>query len=132
VEVGILFVNNRTIREYNRQYRGKDVPTDVLSFPMGPNDSVKTLATGEGSCPPYLLGDLIISPERAEAEAALFSRSYSEQMLFLLVHGLLHLLGHDHETSRRDETRMQRHERRLLAGVAPLATKRKYIHTQKG
>jgi rRNA maturation RNase YbeY len=105
VELGLVFVNDRVIRRYNRQYRGKDAATDVLSFSMMEG----AVVSGRP-----LLGDIMISLERADKEAHLFERELAGQVLFLLIHGILHLLGYDHERSRNDEIKMQRQEKRLL------------------
>ncbi len=114
-EVGVTFVNNRVIQELNRQYRGKDTPTDVLSFPMleNPKEHEKTFRIEEET-PTRLLGDVIISLEKAHEEAPLFYKGFSEQVLFLIIHGLLHLLGYDHEQSRNEAARMRRQEERLF------------------
>lgn len=108
-EVGLTFVNDSVIRAFNRQYRGKDAPTDVLSFSM--------LEGIGGKLHPHFLGDVMISLERAYKEAPLFYRNYTEQLLFLLIHGLLHLLGYDHEQSRNEARRMQRREKQLFDQV---------------
>ena len=100
-EIGLVFVNNRTIRKYNRDYRGKDAPTDVLSF----------LQTTP------LLGDLMISLEKTYEEAHLFNHGNSEHLLFLLIHGILHLLGYDHEVSRNEAMRMKRREKVIFKNV---------------
>ncbi len=105
VELGIVFVNDRVIRRYNQQYRGKDAPTDVLSFSM---------TEGAAVLGRPLLGDIMISLERADKEAHRFGREFTGQVLFLLIHGILHLLGYDHERSHSDEIKMQRQEKRLL------------------
>lgn len=108
-EMGIILVNNRQIRAYNRDYRKKDQPTDVLSFPM--REGVG------GELHPDFLGDIMISVERSVEEAALYGRSRREQLLILLIHGTLHLLGYDHERSAKEERRMQRRERLLFKRI---------------
>lgn len=105
-ELGIILVNDRQIRVYNRKYRKKDRPTDVLSFPMREGIG--------GDLHPDFLGDVMISLERSEEEALLYGRSRREQLLILLIHGTLHLLGYDHERSPKEERRMQRRERLLF------------------
>lgn len=105
-ELGIILVNNRQIRVYNREHRKKDRPTDVLSFPM--REGVG------GELHPYFLGDVMISLEKSAEEALLYGRSPREQLLTLLIHGTLHLLGYDHERSPKEERRMQRRERLLF------------------
>ncbi|MCG3116151.1 MAG: rRNA maturation RNase YbeY [Candidatus Manganitrophus sp. SA1] len=108
-EMGIILVNNRQIRIYNRDYRKKDQPTDVLSFPM--REGVG------GELHPDFLGDVMISLERSAEEAILYGRSRREQLLILLIHGVLHLLGYDHERSPKEERRMQRRERLLFKRI---------------
>ncbi|WDT75019.1 MAG: rRNA maturation RNase YbeY [Candidatus Manganitrophus sp.] len=108
-EMGIILVNNRQIRVYNRDYRKKDQPTDVLSFPM--REGVG------GELHPDFLGDVMISLERSAEEAILYGRSRREQLLILLIHGVLHLLGYDHERSPKEERRMQRRERLLFKRI---------------
>lgn len=108
-EMGIILVNNRQIRAYNRDYRKKDQPTDVLSFPM--REGVG------GELHPDFLGDVMISLERSAEEAILYGRSRREQLLILLIHGVLHLLGYDHERSPKEERRMQRRERLLFKRI---------------
>lgn len=114
-EVGVVFVNNRRIRAYNRDYRGQDAPTDVLAFSM--------LEGIGGGLHPGFLGDVMISLEMVEKEALLYERSRDDQLLMLLIHGLLHLLGYDHERSPREAIRMERREKFLfkkLAEVSPI------------
>ncbi|TAK00638.1 MAG: rRNA maturation RNase YbeY [Candidatus Manganitrophaceae bacterium] len=108
-EMGIIFVNDRRIRIYNREYRKKDKPTDVLSFPM--REGVG------GALHPHFLGDVMISLERSAEEALEYGRSRREQLLILLIHGTLHLLGYDHERSPAEERRMQRRERLLFKRI---------------
>jgi len=117
VEVGLVFVGDRIIRQFNRDYRGLDAPTDVLSFPMRDQNLKRGLPSASPAFPPSLLGDVMISLERADAEAPLYGREYSGQVLFLLIHGLLHLLGYDHERSRSEAVRMQRREKLLFKEI---------------
>ena len=90
VELGITLTNNETIQALNREWRGKDKPTDVLSFPINEKPS------GYGY---YLLGDVVISIPFAKKQAEEIGFSYKEEVLRLLIHGILHLLGYDHEKS---------------------------------
>ncbi len=106
LEVGLMFVSRRAIQAINQRYRDKDVPTDVLSFPIGAGDG--------GS---YLLGDIVISPQQADEEGHLFHHGYREHLLFLVIHGLLHLFGYDHEVSPKEARRMQRQEKKLFDSV---------------
>lgn len=91
-EVSITLTNNDYIHELNRQYRGIDRPTDVLSFAL--NESEEPEVTGGVDI--NVLGDLVISVERAEEQAKDFGHSVKREMAFLTVHGMLHLLGYDH------------------------------------
>jgi len=98
-ELSVLLTGNAEVRELNREYRGKDKPTDVLSFPMG--DA-------------YLLGDIVISTEKAASQAIEFGVSFDEEMARLLVHGLLHLAGYDHVKGGRQARKMKDKEEELM------------------
>lgn len=98
-EVSLLFVEDREIAKYNRHYLGRKGPTNVLAFPM------KEGLYGEVN--PLLLGDVVISTETAGREAWEAGISLAERVRFLLVHGLLHLLGFDHERSEPEARRME-------------------------
>ncbi|MFQ5597387.1 MAG: rRNA maturation RNase YbeY [Nitrospiria bacterium] len=102
-EISLVFVNNRRIRIFNKAYRFVDRPTNVLAFPMreGPG----------GALHPFFLGDVMISLEMVKKEARLYRRTWDEQLLILLIHGILHLLGYDHTRSAREEARMMRREK---------------------
>lgn len=93
VEVSVSFLNNAQIRELNRDHRGKDIPTDVLSFPMGENGVYDiNMETGAS-----VLGDIVISVEKAVEQAELYGHTLQREIGFLTVHSMLHLLGYDHE-----------------------------------
>jgi probable rRNA maturation factor len=101
--LGVRFVGDRSMRLTNRQFRGKDQTTDVLSFP---GEEV-----GEGGEPGAgHLGDILISVPAARRQAAEAGHSVDQEIKTLLLHGILHCLGHDHET---DQGEMERLERRL-------------------
>ena len=87
-EVSLSFVDNETIRGLNDQYRGIDEPTDVLSFPQDDDLPLEL---------PYILGDIVISLERAAEQAQEYGHGLEREVLYLAVHGLL-LLGYDHQT----------------------------------
>jgi probable rRNA maturation factor len=91
-EVHVLLADDATLRRLNRTFRGKDKATDVLSFPAGPT----TVFFGEPEAPP-LAGDLAISLETAAQQAARFGHSLRDEVRVLLLHGVLHLAGFDHE-----------------------------------
>jgi probable rRNA maturation factor len=94
-EISLTFVTNEEIREINREYRGKDSPTDVISFAMEEQGEGEIEIIGEESMP-NVLGDIIISIERAKEQAEEYGHSYKRELGFLTVHGFLHLLGYDH------------------------------------
>ncbi len=103
-ELSLLLVSDRTMRRLNRTWRGVDRPTDVLAFAQ---------REGAGGAPPGLLGDVVISVETARRQAAERGASVAAEAERLLVHGLLHLLGYDHERSAAEAARMRRRERAL-------------------
>ena len=99
-------VDDAAIRELNRDHRGKDKPTDVLSFPLEP----------EPFAHEKLLGDIVISIETARRQAADYDAPLQREIERLMIHGLLHVLGHDHmEPGERSE--MEAEERRLAAAI---------------
>ena len=102
-ELSLAFVTDQTIHELNRQYRHKDRPTDVLSFPLA-----------DERCP-TLLGDVVISVDTARRQARQRKRAFADELRALLIHGILHLLGYDHEVSDSEAVRMRRKERELKA-----------------
>jgi probable rRNA maturation factor len=106
-ELSIAIVELAEMTELNEQYRGKSGPTDVLSF--GCDDPCAVLGPEE----PVTLGDVVIAPEVAEAQAAEYGHTVEEELNLLLVHGVLHLLGYDHEADE-DASAMQVRERAIL------------------
>lgn len=113
-EVSVLLTNNATIQELNREYRNKDAATDVLSFALNEGEPCSAAADiYEGK----LLGDIVISLEMAASQALDYGHSLQREVAFLAIHGLLHLLGYDHETEpKRLEMRTQ--EELLLERLA--------------
>ncbi|MRG86628.1 rRNA maturation RNase YbeY [Salinibacillus xinjiangensis] len=93
-EMSVTFVNNEQIQMINRNYRQKDQPTDVISFAM--QDEVEGEMEIIGEEGPLLLGDIIISIEKAKEQAKEYQHSFERELGFLAVHGFLHLLGYDH------------------------------------
>lgn len=89
-DVSVVFVNDPEIRRLNLEYRKKDRPTDVLAFASDP-----AAAVAEGA--ETVLGDVVISTDRAEVQARRFRRTFDREILKLTAHGVLHLLGYDHE-----------------------------------
>ena len=98
-QVSVTIVDNEEIREINNEHRGIDKPTDVLSFPMLEFDSDGNAIDCDFDIfedGKVLLGDIVISAERAEEQAKEFGHSFKREMAFLTVHSMLHLLGYDH------------------------------------
>ncbi|BDG46474.1 MULTISPECIES: rRNA maturation RNase YbeY [Parageobacillus] len=100
-EVGISFVDNERIRIINRDYRGKDQPTDVISFALEEKGEGEVEIVG-ADVPP-LLGDIIISIPKAKEQAKEYGHSFMRELGFLAVHGFLHLLGYDHKTEEEEK-----------------------------
>lgn len=109
-EVHLLLTGDEEIRELNRQFRGIDRPTDVLSFPLWEPGSEPWNLPGEQE--PEPLGDIVISVETAARQAEEYGHSLQREVAFLFVHGLLHLWGFDHQTEE------QREEMRALEEAA--------------
>jgi probable rRNA maturation factor len=117
LSVSLLFADDDEIKALNREWRGKDQPTNVLSFPMLARAELLALAP-EG--PPELLGDIALALETCTHEAADKGISLHDHTLHLIIHGLLHLAGYDHETSSEDAAAMEALEIKALAlmGIA--------------
>ena len=109
-EVSVTFVSDRIIRELNREYRGVDRATDVLSFPLAEDGDLDDAFDGER----LQLGDVVLSLEHARAQAETFGHSYEREVAFLCVHSALHLLGYDHELSEEDDADMRRRQRDIM------------------
>lgn len=101
-QVSVTLVDNDAIREINNEHRGIDKATDVLSFPLGDEDSFDT----DPETGAILLGDIVISLERAMEQAKEYGHSYRREVAFLITHSLFHLLGYDHVDSEEDEKLM--------------------------
>jgi rRNA maturation RNase YbeY len=116
-ELSVVLVSDAEMRRLNRRWRRKDRPTDVLSFAQrdgAGGDPHATWSRGEKGAPGGLLGDVVISVDTARRQAGERGASLGREGDRLLVHGLLHLLGYDHERSAAEARRMQRRERTLL------------------
>jgi rRNA maturation RNase YbeY len=120
-ELSLLLVGDRAIRRLNREFRSKDQATDVLSFPQleparGP---IRRPPAATPDAPPLALGDIVISIDTASREARELGQSTSTRISTLLIHGLLHLLGYDHERSLAEARRMFAREHELAALMQP-------------
>lgn len=112
IEVSIRLTNDAEVRALNAAWRGKDRPTNVLSFPM--TDPASLILDAEGEA---LLGDIVVARETAEHEALEKGIPIRDHVTHLLVHGSLHLLGYDHEQGDSEADHMERLERRALASL---------------
>lgn len=113
-EISVTFTDNAGIRELNKQYRDKDIETDVLSFPMGENGVYDTdMETGA-----KILGDVVISMEKARDQAELYGHSLQREVGYLTAHSVLHLLGYDHmEEAEKREMRDREEEVMEYLGI---------------
>lgn len=112
-EVDVSLVDNEQIHEINLEQRGIDAPTDVLSFPLGENGVYdKNPATGA-----YMLGDIVISMERALAQAEEYGHTLQREVGYLSVHSMLHLLGYDHVEGGLEAVRMREKEEAVMLSV---------------
>ena len=117
-EVSITFTDNESIHKLNAKYRGVDRPTDVLSFPLFDYE-------GTSEEPPVdemmnMLGDIVISLERASEQAEEFGHSFEREVAFLTAHSMLHLLGYDHELGE-EEDREMREKQNIVMDMLGLA-----------
>ena len=108
--LSLSLVGDREIAQLNREHRGKDKPTDVLSFPLY---EAGEAAPGEGE---RLLGDVVISVDTARRQAADYDAPLQNEVYRLLIHGILHVLGHDHEQAE-ERAAMEAEERRLASAI---------------
>lgn len=112
-EINVTFVDNEQIRELNLNYRKKDSATDVLSFPLSENGKFD-LNPDSGA---YVLGDIVISLERAAEQAEKYGHSLKREVSFLTVHSMLHLLGYDHEAGGLEAMKMHDKEEQILGAL---------------
>ncbi|HCA71002.1 MAG TPA: rRNA maturation RNase YbeY [Ruminococcaceae bacterium] len=110
-EISVTFVDNEQIHQLNKQYRDKDVPTDVLSFPMGEN-GVYDIDHDTGA---KILGDIVISMEKATEQAERYGHSLEREVGYLTAHSMLHLLGYDHEEGGIQRVHMREKEEQVMA-----------------
>ena len=117
-EVGVAFVGDARIRALNREHRGLDRVTDVLAFPLEAEDELATWreleSAAPGDVPPRLLGDVVVGARQGLRQARAHDVPLAFELAVLLVHGVLHLLGYDHEI---DAGRMALRQGELLEGL---------------
>lgn len=110
IEISLYFTNNEEIHALNKAYRGIDRPTDVLSFAMDETvDEGDSIAFSEEQ-ETHLLGDIIISTEKSDAQSEEYGHSKEREVLFLFSHGMLHLLGYDHQTPEEESVMLGKQE----------------------
>ena len=111
-EVSVTFVDDEGIRELNKRFRNMDKPTDVLSFPLLDYEGESEEPFFDELC--HNLGDIVISLERAMAQANEFGHSFEREVAFLTAHSMLHLLGYDHELSDEDDADMRKRQNDIM------------------
>ena len=112
-ELSVTFTDNESIRALNREYRDKDIATDVLSCPMYDFSAGETPEEEES----VVLGDVVLSLERVAEQAKELGHSFLREASFLTVHSVLHLLGYDHETSPEDEKKMISRQKEIMKKI---------------
>lgn len=110
-EVSVTLVDNQYIQGLNKQYRNKDVPTDVLSFPMG-KDGKYDINQETGA---QILGDIVVSMEKVIEQSKIYGHTMQREVAYLVAHGMLHILGYDHERSGMEKVRMREKEEKVMA-----------------
>lgn len=109
-EVSVTLVDNEGIRELNKEHRDIDRETDVLSFPLGDDDGYEVDPDNDA----IMLGDIVISLEKAAQQAQEYGHSYKREVAFLITHSLFHLLGYDHVNSEEEEKEMFGKQEKVL------------------
>lgn len=109
-ELSVLLCNNEVIHQLNKEYRGIDRPTDVLSFALNEGDEI------DMEVETHLIGDLIISLEQTAEQAEEYGHPFERELAYLTVHGCLHILGYDHMTDE-DKAEMRREEEFVLGNL---------------
>ena len=118
-ELTVVLVDDREITRLNRQYFRRDRPTNVISFPMMDGTPVSVRAR--------MLGDVVISAETAKRDAEEVGKKGEDEILFLLIHGILHLTGYDHEGTKKKRMEMEAKEKDLFARLANPPRRRSLI-----
>lgn len=107
IELSLIIVDNQEIHQINQTYRGIDRPTDVISFAL--EDTTEIMIEGM----PRMLGDIFISIDKIKEQAKEYQHSFQREFAFLFVHGLLHLLGYDHNDTKEQELMFEK-QRQIL------------------
>lgn len=112
-EVSVSFVDNEQIHKLNKEYRNIDKPTDVLSFPLGENGEYDKNPDTDA----YMLGDIVISVEKAIEQAEEYGHTLQREIGYLTVHSMLHLMGYDHVDGGVEAVRMREKEENVLTNL---------------
>lgn len=112
-EVAVTIMDDAGVKQLNRDYREIDAPTDVLSFSLVEELDEEPKIVMEGGEDTLVLGDIVISAEAVERQAAEYGHSVTRELCFLTVHGILHLLGYDHDTLETEQT-MEAKQQQIL------------------
>lgn len=116
-ELSVSFVTSDTIRKLNLEHREKDSATDVLSFPMYTREEIAEIVPDEDDI--VMLGDVVLSLERAEEQAEELGHGFLREVAFLTIHSVLHLLGYDHELSPEEDEKQCERQREIIELLAP-------------
>ena len=111
--VSITLTNPETIQTINREYRGIDYATDVLSFPMFEKEEIQKLRQRKDEMPEDVLGDIVISLAKVEEQAKEYGHSFQRELSYMVVHGFYHLMGYDH-MEEEDKKQMRPKEEKIL------------------
>ena len=114
-ELSVTFCTNESIRKLNLAHREKDAATDVLSFPMYTREEIAEVIPEEDD--PVMLGDIVLSLERAREQAEELGHGFLREVAFLTIHSTLHLLGYDHELSPEEEEKQCARQREILTAM---------------
>lgn len=110
IEISLYFTDNEEIHQLNKTYRDVDRPTDVLSFAMDEALAEEAAFGIDPTAQKHVLGDIIISTEKSDEQSEEYGHSKEREVLFLFSHGLLHLLGYDHQTPEEEQVMRQKQE----------------------
>ncbi|MCP4349575.1 MAG: rRNA maturation RNase YbeY [Desulfobacterales bacterium] len=113
-ELSVVIVNDSEIAELNREYLNREGPTNVIAFPMHDYEVPQVPAREQGEGIPYMLGDVVISVDTARKEGDQAGISMEKRFIELLIHGILHLLGYDHEKDEQEAIIMEEKSNALL------------------
>lgn len=115
-EINVLLTDDQAIQKLNKSYLGKDKPTNILSFPSLEQNDIGDIYNGKGSQIPVILGDIVLAFETIHKESVAQKKSFDHHVIHLVVHGVLHLLGYDHEKDE-DAATMETLEIKILSSL---------------